>query len=480
MLVCKAKGFLVVRTEFDDKFFLIQKFRGLDNSFLYNSPIDIMESGLMFKKKYDYWHIDVPFSINTDEAVPASINGEFIGGNHGCSCAIEVYAPNHGKSFSDIGLVWIDEDDVSFTLLRIIDDDYLLFVSENKGNSIENYSFVKKVCGKLTFAKKGTIGNSIYPKEQKLVEIRPVIRYKKKEVLAYINGVERKFHGEIDCDYVELHEEYEIINPATIAPQLRKFRPKDGFKNQPNLACFGDGMLSCCLTYRIDNDGTIYTIFDYKKLSNIKFENFMGVMYQEKLDVYGGGIWRYFPKILPFKTSEGEFDFSSSLNILTDIFPKDLMLTREYFSDEKSPCERVVDYFKDVDGKERLAFACGFLPIYDGCPEIRSNQINNIIHLKSTRKFYPFFAEGDLTQVKGVAYKKYFIPTQDNGSYYIIKFNDKYYIYVDILKDKTIEIPFVGKIQLMEKSSDITYEIKGCRLYVKGKKGFATFISNSF
>lgn len=79
MIVCNHRGFLVIQTEFDDKFFLIQKFRGVDNtSLFFNNPVDFMESGLMHKGKCDYWHIDIPFAINTDEAVPAFVNGEFI------------------------------------------------------------------------------------------------------------------------------------------------------------------------------------------------------------------------------------------------------------------------------------------------------------------------------------------------------------------------------------------------------------------
>lgn len=48
------------------KYNLIQKFRGVENMTIrYNQPVDFMESGLMKKDKWDYWHIDVPFVLNT-------------------------------------------------------------------------------------------------------------------------------------------------------------------------------------------------------------------------------------------------------------------------------------------------------------------------------------------------------------------------------------------------------------------------------
>ena len=41
----------------------------------------------------------------------------------------------------------------------------------------------------------------------------------------------------------------------------------------------------------------------------------MGAMFQEKLDIYGGGMFRYIPKLLPFNCPDGKFDFR-------EIFPQ--------------------------------------------------------------------------------------------------------------------------------------------------------------
>ena len=65
MLVCAVKDVVLFRTQFNEQYDLIQKFRGLDYSVKYNHPIDYMESGLMQRNKWDYWHIDKPFSIKT-------------------------------------------------------------------------------------------------------------------------------------------------------------------------------------------------------------------------------------------------------------------------------------------------------------------------------------------------------------------------------------------------------------------------------
>ena len=416
MFITVSQGIAVVSTPFDEKHDLIQKFRGVEvDSHKYNQPVDYMESGLMKKDKWDYWHIDIPFSISTDEAVPALVNSCYIGANHGQDCALEIYAPNHGKTVQDVGSVWKDKKGVLFTLLRIVNEDYLLFISDNIG-SINEYRFVLSIENELIYVKNGKNRSRIAPRRQRVKFLTPAVRYKKKNVVAVVNGNEEIVVDKVFCDYAEIREEYEIINPATVASSIQQNRPRGGYRQQPNIAEFGQPMLSCKLTYRIINDGTVFTIFDYKKLMDIRFQRFMGVMYQEKIDVYHGGIYRYLPKTLPYTTTEGKFDFSKRVPITEKAYPKTGELTREYWADIESPCERVVDYFCDKKGVDKLAFGCGYLPIYDGEAKKRKEN-SSVVTLIFTRKHYPVFRDGDLSRIKGVAYKKYFIPEKNQASF---------------------------------------------------------------
>ncbi|MBQ8308714.1 MAG: hypothetical protein IJX96_02665 [Clostridia bacterium] len=477
MILCLANGFATIRTPFNEKYDLIQKFRGMEtSSILYNQPVDFMESGLMQRDKWDYWHIDIPFALNTDEAVPAYVNNCFIGANHGHHGAVSVYAPAHGKTVADVGSLWKDENGVKFTLMRVSTEDHLLFLSENTGESVENYAFIKKIEGKLTYLENGENTADICPEKQGSSDLRRAIRYKDKRAVAVTNGKEHVVLGEVSCDYAEIREEYEIINPATVAEALRAARPKDGYQKQPDFADYGQPMLSCKITYRIENDGTILTLFDYKKLMNVRFQRFMGIMYQEKLDVYKGGIWRYFPKVLPFTTEEGTFNFSMPTPTVGEPFPKRFELTREYWKDNGSPCERAVDYFRDKNGCDRLAFASGFLPLYDGVPTIRNKQVSNVVSLKFTRKHYPTFADGDLTHIRGIGYKKYFTPTADKASYYKVKAEGKTFIYADFFAKKTLEIPVQGNMKPFEVSEGITYKTESGKIAVTGEHGYAVFV----
>lgn len=478
MLVCVAKGFALFRTYFDEKYDLIQKFRGIElSSIRYNQPVDFMESGLMQRDKWDYWHIDVPLALNTDEAAPVFINDSYIGANHGHNGAVQVYAPKHNKTFADVGSLWQDDLGNKFTLLTIVNEDYLIFVSENAGESVENYSFVKKIVGNLIYLENGNDTEDILPEKQNATDLCRAIRHKAKNVYAFIDGKDRVVNGEIICDYAEIREEYDIINPTTVAEDLRKQRPNGGYKYQPNLAEYGKPMMACSLVYRVLDDGTILTIFNYKKLMNVRVQKFMGLMNQEKLDVYSGGIWRYFPKILPFDTPEGHFDYSQPSNITAgNNHPRNIVLNREYFRDNNSPCERVVDYFRDKAGQDRLGFASGFLPVYDGQIKVRDKRVSNVLHLILTRKHYPTFTDKDFNEIKGVAYKKYFIPKQNKCSVYTVSFEDKKYLYIDVFENKEIKVPYQGDAILLEKGESIDYKIEDDTIIVSGEKGYAVFV----
>ena len=475
MLVCAVKDVVLFRTQFNEQYDLIQKFRGLDYSVKCNHPIDYMESGLMQRNKWDYWHIDKPFSISTDEAPPLFVNNSYIGANHGHHGAIRVYAPNHSKTFKDIGTLWKDDSGAKFTLLSITSVDYLTFISENIGESIEKYTFVCEIKGKLSCLENSYVNDQITPNKQSVVDLVPSIRHKEKKVVAFINGKENDVYGEIDCDYAEIRETYDIINPATVAKELRDLRSVDSFKIQPDLSQFGKAMISCSMIYRVLQDGTILTFFNVKKLMNVNVQKVIGVMFQEKLDVFGGGIWRYLPKILPFSTPEGSFDFSKPLNICVKKYPKNISLTREYWKDKNSPCERVVDYFRDNLGHNKLAFACGFLPLYDGQPSVRKKQTTEAVHLLFTRKFYPTFINCDKDIINGVCYKKYFIPKLDNGSVYTIHFENKKYIFIDFFGKKEFKLKIDGNVSLIEKDDEVSYSIKNNNLIISGKKGCCVF-----
>ena len=92
------------------------------------------------------------------------------------------------------------------------------------------------------------------------------------------------------------------------------------------------------------------------------------------------------------------------------------------------PPDRVVDVFYDGENNAKMAFACGYLPLYDGNPAIR-NENEECFNIAYSKKAYPIFLSGDLNHAKGVAYKKHFIPKSNDNLEYEIVFDGKIYKY---------------------------------------------------
>ncbi len=475
MFISVSKGTALFLTPFSEKYDLIQKYRGADGGNVpYNNTVDCVEGGLMLREKWDFWHIDIPFSISNDEAPALTVNGDHIGANHGQPGGISLYLPGHDKTLADIGSLWKDADGTIFTLLYI-NAGSVAFVSENIGPSETEYAFKDHIAGTLTHVADAVHTSSVTPGEEISGKwIEPVNRHTKRQILAYKDGkAQIVTHGAI-CDYAEIHEEYDIVNPASMVRALHENRPQGGYTAFPG--AMGDTMIKCRYIYRIAGDGTVVVDFSYEKMQDVRFEVCRGAMFQEKLDAYGGGIYRYIPKTLPLDTPEGIFDFSAPLSTAPGPFPREKFVTAKYWENPASPPDRIVDILQDQEGHDRIGFACGYLPVYDGVPEKRIPNLDAAIHVIRSRKGYPFFMSGNLTKMHGIAYKKYFDISTDNAFVYTIPCNGKTYIYMDFFAEKTLSVPTSGHVRLYEKSADITYKIENGTLSATGKKGYAVFI----
>lgn len=463
------------RTPFSEKYNLIQIFKGIFDEFIgKNSPVDFLASGFQHKSCRDIWHIDKSLAINTDDVTPALINGCWMGANHGQSAGVAVYSPGHGKDYTDLGSLWEDEKGIKWTLINVLDGDGMIFMSENIGNSKCDYKFASEISGKLTYISHGVHTNSFEIERQSgNHQIHRSYRHLNRGVYAVCGDTRTKVYtGHSGCDYAEIIDEYEIINPATLCDGLRADRPEGGYTAPQDLAK-GEAMFHYLAIYRIMSDGTVVIEFKYKPLCDINASLYLGFMYQERCNA-GGGIYRYIPKLLPFTENDITFDFSVPINSSAEPFVKSFYTTKEYFENPDSPPDRQIDFIKDEDGNNFAAFAGGYIPVHDGHPDIRKNNINFSNHILLTRKTYPFIGSRDnLGEMHGVGYKKYFDAQNDSHSLYTVPFEGKKYLYIDFFAQDKVEYDVTDTdVTLFEKSENVTYETKDGKLYVTGNKGY--------
>lgn len=483
MDISRNGGEVAFRTAFSDEYDLVQVLHGLSSVEGRNSPVDFRLAALQRKGHPDIWHMDQVLAFSTDECSPMIINGEDIGGNHGHPCAIRVHAPGHGKDVRDVGSLWADESGMRFTLLRVESADAMLFLSENTGASVTAYAFANHVEGLLRYVENGLHTENIMPQRQQGgVQMTPAIRHVQRDALCLKDGCWQEIGGwEAGCERAEIREVYEIINPATVAGAIRDGRPAGGYTAQPSLAA-GEAMFLHRMTYRIEPDGTILCDFDHQLLQGVHMPCYLGIMHQVKCDVYGGGVWRYIPKVKPFEAKGRRVDFSRPFLTTEDTLPDNVPLTPDTWTNPATPPDRQIDFIRRADGSMAVGFASGFLPVYDGEPIHRAANITEAATLVKSCKTYPTFAGGakasmNFPALRGVAYKKYFLPAHEGASLYTVPHGEDTYVYMDFYANEPQRMSYTkSPVQQAEPLEATTpWQAAEDGLTAQGSAGYACF-----
>lgn len=477
MKVTLCREWAFFRTNFNEEYDMLYRFTNMIGAPMFrNGQVDFSYSQLIKKDNDDIWNPDFFINAASDEAPPMHVNDAFIGGGHGQPSCVTIYAPNHNKTLADFGAVYLDEEGTKFTIVEVINGDYLKLISENIGESVTKYQFKLEIKGKLSFLSDGEDKGDIIPQAQTPRSyLYSAIKHRTRKVVCYKDGLPKTIISEMECDYAEIWESYDIKNPATVAPAITAERPEGGYKHQPFVGDFGETMITLDQKFIIQPDANIIVDFKVNKVMDVYIDFVMGVMYQERTDLFGGGVYRFLSKLKPITTPEGTFDFSTPYPLRGADYPNHVMPGREYRKYPDNPFDRIIDYFRDSNGDDTLAFTCGFLPVYDGHPEKRKDFVDEIALIYKTRKAYPFFASGNhIDSFRGVAYRKYFKPA-NRSSVYSIYFEGKKYIYFDFFEENTLTFETKGKVTLFE-ADGVDYKIENGLITASGKKGFATFI----
>ena len=138
-----------------------------------------------------------------------------------------------------------------------------------------------------------------------------------------------------------------------------------------------------------------------------------------------------------------------------------------------------------------MAFAGGFLPVYDGEPSVRAANITDAVMLVKSCQTYPTFAGGaselrhphrentdgamHFPHLRGVAYKKYFLP-QGGASLYTVPYQGDTYVYMDFFADEPRQLSFSkGNAQAAVLECTVDACDTGDTLTASGAEGYAVF-----
>ena len=301
----------------------------------------------------------------------------------------------------------------------------------------------------------------------------------------------------VRCDRLILDETYDITDPTQMAPRLRANRPDGGYTVSPDIAC-GDVVLRYHQTITFMEDGTILTEFDHEFAKAVNAFEYYGYQYYMKNN-YGGGVKRYVPDTKAFTANAASytgrdsftagaaktFDFSVPHQVISGSYfdyPQSARPDKTYWADSSKAPNRVVDYMINSDGSTRMAFANGYLPLYDGENDVRSQMTSQTFFYYGSVKAYPIFVKcGTLsagTRIHGVSYKKHdnTAESSEKVQAYSVLYGDDIYYYIDVLENSenvSVKLPEsfdTSSAMCIDMTGAPEYRISGNTVTVSGNK----------
>ena len=404
---------------------------------------------------------------NGDDSTPWNINSTYIGANHGCSDARVVTIPEHGLTTADLGTLWTDEAGAQFCLLKIADKDRGWFLPPSTSqNAI--WHFNRKYTGSTL---KNQAGRTLTHTKISMVQLTPACRIKTQQYL--IDGKTPLVEGEPSaCDFFDIVEEYDIINPASIVQDMIDHPGEQRSFTAAHLA----GVIRNHITYRFHPNGAhvIHTKSTALQEFRIGYMGFIqsGKLYTGKFDTHE----YYIPKTLPFTQDDTAYDFRAIQDYRAR--PKSPLRFRTASKNIEFPenlPERFFQFLGRKDGDKtvrEVGYGLGY-SLINGMtkPAIRAGGAGSSLMLYSSAKTYPTAIDSKAartipagTKFDCIAYRQYFHPAaQPNATCFLWhKEGTDTVVYADYHKavDRDVlKLPaeLVGKkITIVEKTPSLT------------------------
>lgn len=405
---------------------------------------------------------------NGDDATPWNINGTYIGANHGCASVREVTCAGHGRTQADLGSPWEDAAGTKFYLIKIVDENRLWFLSGNAGQA-DLWKFKTVVAGSsLTRkARNATLNFTACG----MAQLRPACRIRKQQYL--VNGRTPLAEDQpVACDSLDVVEEYDIINPASL---LRDIVEHPGVERDFT-APYLEAVIANHIVYRFHSNGA--NVIDYTAKALQPFElGYMGFIQSAKLTRGSYDAHEYYiPKTKPFTQAAVPFDFRS-LQDYTAVPPSPLRFSAENknVEDPANLPDRFIQFLgRSENGNcvREVGYALGYSLIHGLTrPPERARNTRDALTLHTTSKSYPVAINSQMgrvipagTEFRCVAYRQYFCPAdhKDATCVYWHEEDGDTVFYADYHKAvnrDVLELPasLVGKaISVVEKTPSLT------------------------
>lgn len=404
---------------------------------------------------------------NGDDSTPWNINGTYIGANHGCSDARELTSPNHGKKTADLGSAWEDETGAKFYLIKIPDENRLWVLSANSGKG-NIWKFKNTIPGSSL---KGKGGATLPFEKAAMVQLTPACRIKKQEYL--LNGKTRLDDGRpAACDYLDIIEDYDIINPASLVEDFAKHPGSERDFTGDKL----EGVINNHIVYRFYPNGANVIYTTSKALQEFQI-GYMGFIQSAKLTKGSYETQEYYiPKTVPFTQDGANYDFQAIQDY--DAPPKSALkftAADKNIADAENLPDRFIQFLGRKEGDKtvrEVGYALGYSLIHGITrPKERAKNTDSALMLYTSSKSYPSAVNTKMgpiipagTLFECVAYRQYFCPAEQKAAtcFYWHEENGDTVVYADYhrkVERDSLKLPIklAGKtVTVVEKTPSLT------------------------
>ncbi len=406
------------------------------------------------------------FASGGDDTTPIKTgNAGYLAAGHGLVVPT-ITSSGHNKTSEDIGSVWLGSSSYQFVLAEI------------SGNTLTFYSIPYSSSGTWKFRSSTGINNggflthisgathteNILITSQSIAQKKPIIKNLSKSAL--INGITPITIGvgasaSGTADYIDLVEEYDLVDPSTI---ITSNNPFDWLDAQT--------WLHAKIVYRIREGSVIvHTTYNIQRPLLMDYMGFIqdGCMTSTSSTAYEE-LFFYIPKTKPI----GAYDFKTKQQ-LTSNLSSIAYFNQDYIDDISNPPDRQINLFKKTsETNYDIGFAYGYAPYLDAAPENRECASSSVgcWWVNTTKKGYAVIdgsQVGLIASTENVNYDVYayrtFLDPKTMGdnklAYWIKDINNHDLIYIDYHKSviddlTTLPANFNGKDLSILDSQGIT------------------------
>jgi hypothetical protein len=426
-----------------------------------NSSLNISQAKLILKSD----EIDAVGKVleggSIDDACPTKINGIYISGNHGNSGGMTITANSHGKTLADVGSVFTDDVGIEYYLLKIIDANSLLMISENISADPKSWNFKKPSPGVvLTYQSNGNNTNDITIASNATTQIYPSVKNVKIKFIS--DGVELLADGNYESNDITYLESYDVVDTVNMASRIVSNRPTGGYGTQPDFTD-GETLISRVNTYKVQDACKVTLLWNWIARKEFYIDYFGGTQSAFLKPGWATSLKRYIPSSLPVSDGITTYDFRMPVN--TSPLWNTMNLTSEYWENDVAP-SRAVDIM--TDGSLTVNLNIGFLPV-GVAGDNRSNNVNNAWYLYNSGKLYPHAIDSKIgpsglvpggTAKQGINFRGWSEKDTSRTNLFFVENGMDTYVFIDwhsAIEDK-VDLPteLMGKsITVVEKSDNV-------------------------